>query len=82
MYVVAEGEHGKKAHLVPVEVRGDDGDVAMVLIGRLAKDDKTKLTDNLEIVTTNQEELSEGQRLETNYVDDWKKLHLQSPAGH
>jgi multidrug efflux pump subunit AcrA (membrane-fusion protein) len=67
IYVIKDGI----AHLTPVNVRVDDGKLAYVDIVELSgrEDRKVRLTGEEEIVSCNQNELSDGQRVKTTAVD-------------
>ena len=66
IYVAAEG----KAHLVPVEVQIDDGNLAKVVKLGPEGDDIGCLTCE-EVIISNQEELSEGEPVATVLQEDW-----------
>jgi hypothetical protein len=76
IYIVEDG----KAHLVGVDVQVEDGSLAKVSLLDDNGAPRGELTGKEEIVVSNQEELSEGQPLETSLLDNWKSMELQKAA--
>ena len=70
IYVVEEG----KAHLIPVEVQLDDGNLVKVV--RLGEQGEVlgDLTGTEEVIVSNQDELSEGQVVRASPLADWSAL--------
>lgn len=77
VYLVQEG----KAHLIPVLLQVDDGHLAKVV--RLGDKGEVlgDLTGQEEVIVSNQEELTEGQAVETTPTADWETLNHKK-AGH
>ncbi len=70
LYIVQDG----KAHRIPVEVEVDDGNLVKVVL--LDKDGEAagELTGAEEVIVSNQEELTEGQPVQTTPMEDWSGL--------
>jgi len=70
IYVVRDG----KAHMIPVEVQVDDGNMAKVV--RLSPKNKIlgDLNEKEEVIVSNQEELTEGQEINPTLINDWATL--------
>jgi HlyD family secretion protein len=78
VFVVEDG----KAHLIPVAVQVDDGNLAKV--ERLGEHGEVlgDLTGKEEVIVSNQEELTEGQPVRAAPLEDWTTLDPTKKAGH
>ncbi len=75
IFVVKDGS----AHRVPVEVQVDDGTLARVLLLGASGEVVGPLPDSLQVIVSNQEELSEGQTVAPVVREGWDRSATQPP---